>query len=214
MYIRIFPIKVHRGRGQKFPTFISCRYLVELGARRLGLPVADLCMSIFSGEPKIRSRPSKPNQRKGQNEKFMNFALFCEFWCFSLGKQARFTLNFCSGMPLRKVHELTFLWFGLPGPLLKQKKQLVCICMCHNCIACTGIIYTCHPTPCMLQENRWLCIRSDNNFQSGINMTRVSKMSPLIFVVFARFLTLTATREHTTFWTLQVNVAAMLQVPV
>ena len=23
-------------------------------------------------------------------------------------------------MPLRKVHELTFLWFGLPGPLLKQ----------------------------------------------------------------------------------------------
>ena len=31
---------------------------------------------------------------KGQNEKFMNFAHFCEFWCFSLGKQARFTLNF------------------------------------------------------------------------------------------------------------------------
>ena len=25
---------------------------------------------------KVRSRPSKPNQRKGQNEKFMNFALF------------------------------------------------------------------------------------------------------------------------------------------
>ena len=65
-----------------------------------------------------RSRPGKPNQRKGQNEKFMNFAHFCEFWCFSLGKQARFTLNFCSRMPLRKVHGLTFLWFGLPGPLL------------------------------------------------------------------------------------------------
>ena len=50
----------------------------------------------------------------------MNFAhfKFCEFWCFSLGKQARFTLNFCSGMPLRKVYELAFLWFGLPGPLL------------------------------------------------------------------------------------------------
>ena len=28
-------------------------------------------------------------------------------------------LNFCSGMPLRKVHELTFLWFGLPGRLLR-----------------------------------------------------------------------------------------------
>ena len=23
-------------------------------------------------------------------------------------------------MPLRKVHELTFLWFGLPGPLLTK----------------------------------------------------------------------------------------------
>ena len=50
----------------------------------------------------------------------MNFAHFYEFWCFSLGKQARFTLNFCSGMPLRKVHEPTFLWFGLPGPLLNR----------------------------------------------------------------------------------------------
>ena len=37
----------------------------------------------------VRSRPGKPNQRKGQNEKFMNFAHFCEFWCCSLGKQAR-----------------------------------------------------------------------------------------------------------------------------
>ena len=50
----------------------------------------------------------------------MNFAHFCvnSGVFFSLGKQARFTLNFCSGMPLRKVHELTFFWFGLPGPLL------------------------------------------------------------------------------------------------
>ena len=50
----------------------------------------------------FRSRPGKPNQRKGQNEKFMNFAHFCKFCCFSLGEQARFTLNFCSGMPLRE----------------------------------------------------------------------------------------------------------------
>ena len=33
--------------------------------------------------------------------------------------------NFCFGMPLRKVHELTFLWFGLPGPLLKLTLHLV-----------------------------------------------------------------------------------------
>ena len=78
----------------------------------------------FFGTKFFRSRPGKPNQRKGQNEKFMNFAHFCEFWCFSLGKQARFTLNCCSGMPLRKVHELTSLWFGLPGPLLSFSTTL------------------------------------------------------------------------------------------
>ena len=26
-------------------------------------------------------------------------------------------------MPLRKVHELTFLWFGLPGPLLRNRSR-------------------------------------------------------------------------------------------
>ena len=57
----------------------------------------------------------------------MNFAHFCEFWCFSLGKRARFTLNFCSGMPLRKVHELTFLWFGLPAPLLTHSLCSCCV---------------------------------------------------------------------------------------
>ena len=45
----------------------------------------------FRHSTMLRSRPGKPNQRKGQNEKFMNFAHFCEFCCFSLGKQARFT---------------------------------------------------------------------------------------------------------------------------
>ena len=69
----------------------------------------------------VRSRPGKPNQRKGPKRKVhTNFALFlCGFWCCSLGKQAQFTnSNFCSGIPLRNVHELTFLWFGLPRPLL------------------------------------------------------------------------------------------------
>ena len=36
-----FPIKIHRGRGQNFPIFISCPYLVELGPRQLGLNVSD-----------------------------------------------------------------------------------------------------------------------------------------------------------------------------
>ena len=55
--------------------------------------------NFFQVSHNIRSRPGKPNQRKDQNRKFMNFAHFCEFWCFSLGKQAQFTLNVCSGMP-------------------------------------------------------------------------------------------------------------------
>ena len=39
---------------------------------------------------------------------------------FFLRKTSTIHIEFCSGMPLRKVHELTFLWFGLPGPLLKN----------------------------------------------------------------------------------------------
>ena len=110
--------RVGPGRGipKIFPFFRDFRpggFLRRLRAKTTH-NTSENCASRF------RSRPGKPNQRKGQNEKFMNFAHFCEFWCFSLGKQARFTLNFCSGMPLRKVHELTFLWFGLPGPLLKD----------------------------------------------------------------------------------------------
>ena len=63
--------------------------------------------------------PRQTKPKKGPKRKVHEFRPFLwEFWCFSLGKQARFTLNFCSGMPLRKVHELTFLWFGLSGPLL------------------------------------------------------------------------------------------------
>ena len=91
----------------------------------LGPPVKGLCASFpgkerkrdpqtFCGEflglrggpkraisgHKNQESPRQTKPKKGPNEKFMHFALFCEFWCFSLGKQARFTLNFCSGMPL------------------------------------------------------------------------------------------------------------------
>ena len=70
----------------------------------------------------IRSRPGKPNQRKGQNKKFMNFAHYCEFWCFSLGKQARFTLNFCSGMPPGKFMNWPFFGLVCRGHSLIQGK--------------------------------------------------------------------------------------------
>ena len=83
-----------------------------VGAKKFGMSLETQGIKLFwrdipgfcnFGLIFLRSRPGKPNQRKGQNEKFMNFAHFCEFWCFSLGKQARFTLNLCSGMPLRDI---------------------------------------------------------------------------------------------------------------
>ena len=67
----------------------------------------------------IQESPRQTKPKEGAKRKAHEFRpYFCEFWCFSLGKQARFTLNSCSGMPLRKVHELAFLWCGLPGRLL------------------------------------------------------------------------------------------------
>ena len=39
---------------------------------------------------------------------------------FFFRKQAQFTSNFGSSLPPWKVHEPTFLWFGLPGPLLRK----------------------------------------------------------------------------------------------
>ena len=49
-----------------------------------------LGVGVFSLLSKIRSRPGKPNQKGGGNEKFMNFTLLC----IALGKQTQFTSNF------------------------------------------------------------------------------------------------------------------------
>ena len=55
--------------------------------------------------------PRQTKPKKGPKRKVHELRPFLWIQVFSLGKQARFTLNFCSGMPLGKVHELTF--FGL-----------------------------------------------------------------------------------------------------
>ena len=69
----------------------------------------------------IRSRPGKPNQRKGQKRKVHEFHPFLWILVFFLSKTSTIhILNFCSGMPPGKVHELAFLWFGLPVWLLMQ----------------------------------------------------------------------------------------------
>ena len=43
-------------------------------------PIPDPAETDLKGEV-IRSRPGKPNQRKGQNEKFMDVAHFCLCVC-------------------------------------------------------------------------------------------------------------------------------------
>ena len=43
-----FPIRMHRGRGQNFPIFISCCCLIELGLRQLGLPVTECSVQCLT----------------------------------------------------------------------------------------------------------------------------------------------------------------------
>ena len=63
----------------------------------------------------IGSLPGKANQKKGQNdEKFMNFAFFVNSGVFSWETSIIHPSNFGSNLPSQKVHEPTFLWFGLP----------------------------------------------------------------------------------------------------
>ena len=64
------------------------------------------------------ARQTKP--KKGAKRKVHEFGPFLWILVFFLGKTSTIHIsNFCSGMPLRKVHELAFPWFGLPGWLLK-----------------------------------------------------------------------------------------------
>ena len=86
-------------------------------------PASDISCTLIEGGPwcvvdSFGQESPWQTKPKGQNGKFMNFAHFCEFWCFSLRKQARFTSNFCSRLPPGKALKLAFLWFGLPGCLL------------------------------------------------------------------------------------------------
>ena len=101
----------------------SGRFKPALHVKSCQLPWATNVLLIFNSN---QESPRQTKPKKGPKRKVHEFhPFFREFWCFSLGKQARFTLNFCSGMPLRKVHELTFLWFGLPWPLLIQKGPIL-----------------------------------------------------------------------------------------
>ena len=111
----------------------SRNFLVDIEMTYLGklIPGNSLVAWNVFGPDCNHEFPGKPNKRKGRNEKFMNFAHFCEFWCFSLGKQARFTLNFCSGMPLWKVHKkkknLSLVWFAGATPDVNLEEILALV---------------------------------------------------------------------------------------
>ena len=65
--------------------------------------------------------PPQTKPKKGPKRKVHEFRPFLWIPVFFLRKTSTIhTLNFCSRMPLRKVHELTFLWFGLPGRHWRQ----------------------------------------------------------------------------------------------
>ena len=69
------------------------------------------------------SRPGTPNQRKGQKQKVHEFHPFLWILVFFFGKTSTIHIELCSGMPRQKVHELAFLWFGLPGWLLTKNAE-------------------------------------------------------------------------------------------
>ena len=73
----------------------------------------------------IRSRPSELNQRKGQNEKFMNFALFCEVWCFSLRNERDSHRTLVQACPREKFMNWPFflVWFAGVTPDLRTRKD-------------------------------------------------------------------------------------------
>ena len=106
-----------------FKTFFSLKSAASHSLPKNSAPISPLmpgpafqASALFC---QFSSGVAPANQtRKGPKRKVHEFAHFCKFWCFSLGKQARFTSSFCSGLPSGKVHELAFLWFGLPGWLL------------------------------------------------------------------------------------------------
>ena len=59
------------------------------GERRGGGERPEGCLrKIWGGGANSGVAPANQTKERGQNKKFMNFAHFCEFWCFSLGKKS------------------------------------------------------------------------------------------------------------------------------
>ena len=73
--------------------------------------------------PLPKSGVAPANQTKGRFKTKSSWISPFFLWIlvFFLGKTSTIHISkFCSGMPPWKVHGLTFVWFGLPGPLLTK----------------------------------------------------------------------------------------------
>ena len=68
--------------------------------------------------------PANQTKKRARTRSSWISPIFVNSGVFSLGKPARFTSNFCSCLPPGKVHELAFLWFGLPGWLLSEVRGI------------------------------------------------------------------------------------------
>ena len=104
----------------------NCLKNVLLSWRFRGHEIASKLRTVILRELflTLKSGVAPANQTKeGPKGKVHEFRTFLWILVFFLRKQARFTLNFSSGMPPWKVHELTFLWFGLPGLLLMKRSK-------------------------------------------------------------------------------------------
>ena len=77
---------------------------------------------LWTIHPLTGVAPANQTKDRAKTESSWISPTFVNSGVFSLGRQARFTSNFCSSLPPGKVHELAFLWFGLPGWLLTLTK--------------------------------------------------------------------------------------------
>ena len=66
----------------------------------------------------FQESPQQTKQRKGQNIKFMNFAYFCEFWCFSLRKTSTIHIELLFRNTPKKSSwtDLSLVWFAGATP--------------------------------------------------------------------------------------------------
>ena len=63
----------------------------------------------------MRSRPGKPNQRKGQDEKFLIASIFMNSGVFPWENKHDSHRIFVPERPREKFMNWPFFWFGLPG---------------------------------------------------------------------------------------------------